>query len=188
VSGTEIRVMILAFLLVSLCASAQQGGPGRSPAMQAFMAAQRQKSQAFQETENSDGKAFMATLAGKQKEEKITAVRTFKTEQYEKNCAFREQMTAEWETFLATQGSSNNGAAQGRREMMKQRMAEQNAKIKAFFAQKHAENMAFLDRMLADTSVDGAALDKEMSTFFQNQKAAAKEYMDSIRQPSGKGR
>lgn len=183
-----IRVVVLASLLVSPCVFAQQGGPGRSPAMQEFMSAQRQKSQVFQERENSDGKAFMATLAGTSKAEKIAAVRTFKTGQYEKNCAFRDQMTAEWEAFLARQGTSNNGAAQGRREMMKQRMADQNGKIKAFFAQKHAENMAFLGRMLADPSIDGTALDKEMAAFFQNQKASAKEYIDTIRQTSEKAR
>ncbi|HQG29943.1 MAG TPA: hypothetical protein PLY73_15425 [Candidatus Ozemobacteraceae bacterium] len=181
-------VMLVTLMMVNSWVYATERDLGRSQAVQEFMAAQRQKSQAFQEAENNDGKAFMAALAGKPKAEKIAAVRTFKTEQYEKNCAFREQMMAEWDAFLATQGSSNVGAAQGRREMMKQRMAEQNSKIKAFFAQKHAENMAFLDRMLADSSMDGAALDKEMSTFFQNQKASAKEHMDSIRRPAGKGR
>lgn len=187
-NGIHTVLWAMLLLLVSSCSFAQQSGPGRNPAVQEFMAAQRQKSQTFQETENSDGKAFMATLTRKPKAEKIAAVRTFKTEQYEKNCAFREQMTAEWEAFLAKQGTSNDSAAQGRREMMKQRMEGQNVKIKAFFAQKHAENMAFLDRMLADSTMDGAALDKEMSAFFQSQKTSAKEYMDSIRQPSGKGR
>jgi hypothetical protein len=167
--------------------NAQRSQFGGNPIFQEFMTAQRQKGQAFQDAENQEGKAFLATQAGKPKVEKIAAIRVFKTEQYEKNCAFREKSSEEWDAFM-TQAFAQKGAQGGQQlAMMKQRREAQMVKTREFFAQKHAENMAFLDKALGDQALDGAELDKALGEFFQAQKASAEQFMNQLRQGSGQG-
>ncbi|MBU1109906.1 MAG: hypothetical protein KKB51_24710 [Candidatus Riflebacteria bacterium] len=187
------QVMILLSSL-GMCFGA--GGMGKNqgfrdnPAVKEFMAAQAKKGEEFNALEAKEGKEFMATLIGKSKEEKIAAIRTFKTTQYENNCDFREKMLAERDAFMAdlqSKSGSNSAGANPQRAMMESRKAQMNTKITNFFAQKHAENMAYLDEVLKDPSIDGTSLDKALSSFFQKQKADAGKFMNELRSQRGPG-
>ncbi len=183
--------LVVSFLITPTAPGWSQMGPMGNPAIREFMEKQKEKGKEFTEAENKEGKEFMETLAGKPKAEKIAAIRAFKTTQYEKNCAFREKLVAERDEFIAKTWAAGNAPPQKMQERLKSRFAEQNAKIKEFFEKKHQENMAFLDKVLADATLDGAALDKAMSEFFQAQKASAEEFMTKLReeaQAQGQGR
>jgi hypothetical protein len=171
-----------------------QGGGGgmmKNPEFQNLMAEQKKKGQEFQAAEESEGKEFMQTLSGKSKPEIIEAIRTFKTQVYTKNCEFRETMYNERRAFVENfqpkgnaggnnTGSGNVGGGKTGETMkakMLERMAANNEEMKNFFKQKQDENMAFLDKMSADDSVQGEDLMKKLQEFFQSQKADAQSYM-----------
>ena len=185
--GWLVQAMFVAAFLFSGLSGWAQMGRMANPAIKEFMESQTVKGKEFQEAENKEGREFMESLAGKSKAEKIAAVRTFKTTQYEKNCTFREKMIAERDEFLAKIWASGSAPPQQMQGMMKKRFADQNAKIKEFFAKKHEENMAFLDKVLADASLDGPGLDKAMGDFFKTQKATAEDFVkkmhEAVRSP-----
>ena len=138
-----------------------------------WQAQQQEKTQAFLAQEEADGKAFMASLAGKPKAEKLAAIRRFKTGQYERNCDFRDEMIQERRRgIVAAQASRapGGGSGAGGGAWLLKRMEANYEEMKAFFAGKHAENLAFLDKVAADASLDGPALDQALTAFFQAQK------------------
>jgi hypothetical protein len=149
---------------------------------------QSDKVRDFLDKELADAKALMASLAGKPKAEKLAAIKAFKIQQYEKNCAFREEQhkerLAQVEQRLQARQNANPQARQTRLASVEQNYTE----AKAFFAQKHQENLAFLDKVAQDPTLDGPALDKTLEDFFQAQKAAAQEYMAKRRAEAERNR
>lgn len=170
-------------LLLPAHSFAQGAGGGRSGAggarMQALMAEQKAKTDAYLAEQAKETETFMKTLAGKGRDEVIAGVRAFKTDHYEKNCAFRAERFAERRAF-----AESRGAAAGRQAQVARRIAQMDAnfeKLKAFHAGKHAENMAFLDGLAADPSVAGEALAERLKEFFQSQKEDARAFLEGMK-------
>ncbi|HNV69417.1 MAG TPA: hypothetical protein PKO06_06970 [Candidatus Ozemobacteraceae bacterium] len=147
--------------------------------MQAVRAEQQQKTKAFLDAELKEGQEFMASIAGKPKGEKIVAIRAFKTAQYEKNCAFREERYQERKVFLQGRSGQAGGMNAVMKEKMIDRLEADYREVKEFFAGKHQENMTFLDGVLANVALDGAALDQALQEFFQEQKKSAQQFMQT---------
>lgn len=157
------------------------GGSGNAEVM-AFREEMQKKSQEYQAQEAAEGEAFMQSLAGRPKADLLSALRVFKTEQFQKNTVFRTELSASWLAFIEKRLSSNPQGNPARLQQMKARMASNEEEMKTFFAGKHAENMAFLDKVAADPTLEGQALTTALKTFFQGQKESAKTFMDQRRQ------
>ncbi len=175
--GELVVVVVVLALAVGAMAAAQPRAQGQGGAYQALMSQQAAKSKVFQEQEAAEGKAFGATLAGMNKTAKIQALREFKTRQYEKNTAFRDEMFQERRAFLQSR-TGGNPQASARLQTVLATMEKGQQDMAVFFLTKHQENMAFLDAVAADATLDGPALDEKIQGFFQNQKAAAKTFID----------
>ncbi|MFZ2958212.1 MAG: hypothetical protein WA705_15090 [Candidatus Ozemobacteraceae bacterium] len=88
------------------------------------------------------------------------------------------------------QESSGPGMSAGMKEQRLARINAEYEEMKSFFAGKHAENLAFLDKMAADQTMDGPALNQAIQAFFQSQKADAQQYMQrkKAERPGGQGK
>ena len=152
----------------------------RDPKFQALMAEQKSKSGEFQAAEVKDAEEFSKTLAGKGKPEILEAVRAFKTEKYAKNCEFRDALYGETRAF-AENFQTRGGSGETMKARMLKRLEANYEERKNFFKQKHHENMAFLDKLASDDSIQGQALMNKLQEFFRSQKEAAKAYMGKRR-------
>ncbi len=176
-----VMLLVAGQPLVAQPAQNRGGGMGQSSGsmqMGALRAAQQEKLQAFLAEEEAEGKEFMNSMAGKPKSELIAALKDFKTRQYEKNSAFRQQLQEERIATLEAGFAARPGANQAMKERALGKFSENYEEIKTFFARKHQENMDFLDRVNADTTLEGQGLNSELQRFFQGQKESAKAFMD----------
>jgi len=197
--GKIVVACLVVLLIVCLTpnASAQKGqgrqgrqlgqakmGQAGGAELEAFKAKQQSKTQEFLVQEAADGKAFVDTISSKPKHEIISATREFKTAQYEKNSEFREKMHNERLTFVEARMGKNPNMPADMKEKRLSSIKADYEEMKVFFAKKHAENMAFLDKMLVDETMEGAALNKALQGFFQSQKDSAKVFMGQ-KKPTG---
>ena len=187
-SDFQVDLFLFALILISCampaCAQDGQSGRGggmmRDPKFQALMAEQKSKSGEFQAAEVKDAEEFSKTLAGKGKPEILEAVRAFKTEKYAKNCEFRDALYGETRAF-AENFQTRGGSGETMKARMLKRLEANYEERKNFFKQKHHENMAFLDKLASDDSIQGQALMNKLQEFFRSQKEAAKAYMGKRR-------
>lgn len=169
--------MSAALLLCLLCAPVLGQTPmARDPEYQALLARQKKEGEAYQAAEAKESEVFSKGLAGKEKTELLSEVRTFKTEQYAKNCAFRDEQYDELSAFV-----EDYPVSEAMRARMLKRLEGNYREMKAFFKRKHEENMAFLDGLAADEALQGKALMDKLQAFFQAQKSDAKSYMKKKR-------
>ena len=151
---------------------------GGSMQMGKLFSQQQARLQEFLAEEAAEGKEFMNSMQGKPKSELIQALKEFKTRQYEKNSAFRQQMHEERIAAFDNAMAERPGARPEMREHALARFTKSYEEFKAFFAGKHQENMDFLDKVGADSSLEGQALNEKLQAFFQAQKESAKAFMD----------
>ena len=159
-----------------------RGGASANPEVMAFRADMQKKSQEYQAQEAAEGEAFMQSLAGNSKANLLSALREFKTRQYHKNTSFRADLSSSWLEFIEKRLNTSPQGNPAMLQQMKARMASNEEEMKSFFATKHTENMAFLDKVAADPTLEGQALTTALKTFFQGQKESAKGFMDQRRQ------
>jgi len=153
----------------------QQGG---NMQMGKLFSEQQARLQEFLAEEAAEGKQFMESMQGKPKSELIQALKEFKTRQYEKNSAFRQQMHEERIAAFEKAVAERLGARPEMQEHALARFTKSYEEFKVFFAGKHQENMDFLDKVGADSSLEGQALNEKLQAFFQGQKESAKAFMD----------
>ena len=137
-----------------------------------------------------DEETFMGTLAGKPRAEKLAAIRQYKIRQYERLKKMREEAHQTWQRKTEGNLQGRSGAARG---IIENRLAivDRNFnEMQEFIAGKHRENLTFIDKLQADPSLDGAALDKTVRDFFQAQKEAGQnrwqEYIQKRQEPMGR--
>lgn len=151
---------------------------GGSMQMGKLFSQQQARLQEFLAEEAAEGKEFMNSMQGKPKPELIQALKEFKTRQYEKNSAFRQQMHEERIASFEKAMAERPGARPEMKEHALARFTKSYEEFKVFFAGKHQENMDFLDKVGADSSLEGQALNEKLQAFFQAQKESAKAFMD----------
>lgn len=162
-------------------ASPRQANTGMDPAMREFMQKQQKKTAEYTQKQEAAADEFMRTLAGKDRETKLAAIKEFKAGHYKENCDFRAKMHSEMLSYVEEQMASQN-APQAARDKVKARIDAGYADFKAFHEKKNAENMEFLDKMIADKTKDGEELDKILKEFFESQKKDAKEFLEKKRE------
>jgi hypothetical protein len=153
-----------------------------SQASQDFKAGQQQKAQQYMSGLEKENQEFMNTLWGLGREEKISAFRGFISKQYDKNCAFRKQMHEEQRAFFEKQLNANPNMQPFMKERMFSRMDQDYEEAKAFYAGKQEEDMAFLDGLLKDKSIDGQELNTKLQEFFKSQKAEGQKFAEDQQQ------
>ncbi len=159
------------------------GSPQQSPEVQAFKARQQQKMQQYLQQFDAQNKEFLNTLSGIfGRTEKIESLRSFIRKQYDQNSAFRKTMYEEQRAFVQGRLDANPDAQPMMKERMLSRIDEDYAQLKEFHAGKLREDMAFLDGLLRDQSLDGEALNKALSDFFKSQKTDAQEFLQGQQQ------
>ncbi len=153
-----------------------------SQEMQNFKAQQQQKSQAYLAKYDQENKEFMNSIAGLQKNDKIQAFRDFLNGQYQKNCAFRKQMHDEMRAFLQKQMDKNPNMQQMMKDRMLSRIDGDYEEAKTFYAGKIAEDMAFLDQVQQDKSIDGQELNTKLKDFFTAQGQSGRAFAQEQQQ------
>jgi hypothetical protein len=136
--------------------------------------------------------AFMAKLTGKPREEKLTAIRQNSIRQYDKNKTLREknyqQSLSKYKANLQTGSMVRRGIIESRLAALDRNFNE----LQEFIAAKHQETLAFIDKLKADPTPDGAALDQALREFFKSQKEAvqkrSEEYLQKQREIHMQGR
>lgn len=151
---------------------------GSDEELQAFKEEMQKKSAAHMEKVNQEAQDFLKTLSGKSREEILDAVRDYKTDYYNKNCAFREEMQQERMGFFNKRFDANPNMSQEMKDRMVSRLQQQYEELQAFHVQKHAENLAYIDQIEADTSLQGQEMMQAIQEFFQSQKDDAREFME----------
>ena len=101
----------------------------------------------------------MADLAGKPREEKLAAIRQNSISQYEKNKTSREknyqQSLTKYKANLQTGSMTRRGIIESRLAALDRNFNE----LQEFIAARHQETLAFIDKLKADPTPDGPALD-----------------------------
>jgi hypothetical protein len=150
-----------------------------SPEVRDFKERQQKKMQDYLAKFQEENNAFMSTLAGMQRDQKIIAVRDFIRNQYDKNSAFRKQMYEEQRAFIQKRLNANPNVQPFIEEKMLSRIDRDYQELKAFHAGKIAEDMEFLAGLLKDKSIDGQELNTKLQEFFQSQKADAQQFLQN---------
>lgn len=130
--------------------------------------------------------AFMATLTGKPRDEKLAAIRQNSIRQYEKNKTLREknyqQSLTKYKANLQTGSMIRRGIIESRLAALDRNFNE----LQEFIAARHQETLAFIDKSKADPTLDGAALDQALREFFKSQREAvqkrSEEYLQKQRE------
>jgi len=148
------------------------------PSSEQFKLEQQKKSREYTEQLDRENEAFLKTLAGKSKEEKLEAIRVFKNEHYRKNCAFREKMYQGRRAFIEELIAGRTNMPPERKKQMLANIDKDYEELKAFHVQKQQENMDFIDTLLKDHSIDAEKLTQAMQDFFKAQKADAQKFLE----------
>jgi predicted secreted protein len=167
--------------------SSGQGGDFRAKnrqALQEFKYAQHKKSKEYTERGDEETKAFLKSIAGKSKENMLSAIKEFKTGHYIQNCAFREKMYQDWRAFVERLLDSSPNTSPAMKERILAQVNQDYEELKAFHVQKQEENMAFIDKLKCDDSIKEEELTKALQDFFQSQKADAEKFIEQQRERS----
>ena len=103
--------------------------------------------------------AFMADLTGKPRDEKLAAIRQNSIRQYEKNKTLREK---NYQQSLSKYKANLQSGSMIRRGIIESRLAALDRnfnELQEFIAARHQETLAFIDKLKADPTPDGPALD-----------------------------